>query len=201
MAEEQKNPEEEQSTVEDVVETVEETAETVAETIDETADEVQSTIEDTVEEVSETVESAVEATPNAVALATTSTDKQNFMEIGEELTRGHGHVDHHYSDEVVIPYFGHVGTMPGGIYTFIFLVLGALTLIEVLITIIGENAFTITILVLLSILKAYLVIMYYMHLKDDNPIYRLVVILPLIIVLLSTLYLLGVPAGAGLGYS
>ena len=114
---------------------------------------------------------------------------------------GHGS-EHHFTDEVVLPYFGSIGSMPGGIYTFIFGVLGAITLLEVLITIIlPDNGFTIFLLVLLSLSKAYLVVMFYMHLNRDNPLFRLVVILPLLIVLLSTLYLLGVPATAGLGYN
>ena len=92
--------------------------------------------------------------------------------------------------------------MPGGIYTFIFLVLGALTMIEVLITIaLPENGFSIALLVSLSMIKAYLVIMYYMHLNNDNPLFRVVLILPLVIVLLSTLYLVGVPIAGGLGYN
>lgn len=120
----------------------------------------------------------------------------------EETVEQEDHARHHYTDEVVIPFFGSIGSMPGGIYTFIFLVLGVITAIEVLITLVlPESVFSIGLLVLLSIAKAFLVIMYYMHLKDDNPIFRLVIILPLLIVLLSTLYLLGAPAGVGLGYN
>lgn len=128
---------------------------------------------------------------------------ESVMEATDELVDGHHESDgHHYTDEVVIPYFGHVGTMPGGIYTFIFAVLAVITLVEVLITeLLPNNAITIALLVILSLGKAYLVIMYYMHLNNDNPIFRLTLILPLIVVLLSTLYLLGVPAGGGLGYN
>lgn len=112
------------------------------------------------------------------------------------------HNDHHYTDEVVLPFVGSIGSMPGGIYTFIFGVLAAITLIEVLITIVlPENNFVIALLALLSLSKAYLVVMFYMHLNNDNPLFRVVIILPLVIVLLSTLYLLGVPATAGLGYN
>ena len=111
-------------------------------------------------------------------------------------------VHHHYTDEVVLPYFGSIGSMPGGIYTFIFLVLGALTILEVLVTVLfPENTLTILVLVAMSLTKAYLVVMYYMHLNNDNPLYRVVLILPLIIVLLSTLYLIGSPITAGLGYN
>lgn len=107
---------------------------------------------------------------------------------------------HHYSDEVVLPFVGTRFSIPGGIYSFIFLVLGALTLIEVALTLLPENAFIVVILVLLSLAKAYLVVTYYMHLNRDNWIFRLALILPLLIVLLSVAYLIGVPATAGLGY-
>ncbi|MEL7433903.1 MAG: cytochrome C oxidase subunit IV family protein [Chloroflexota bacterium] len=80
--------------------------------------------------------------------------------------------------------------------------LGVITLVEVLMTeLLPENAFTIFLLVVLSLAKAYLVIMYYMHLNNDNPLYRVVILLPLLVVLVSVLYLLGVPIGAGLGYN
>jgi hypothetical protein len=39
-----------------------------------------------------------------------------------------------------------------------------------------------------------------MHLKDDNPLYRFTLIIPLIIVILSVAYLIFVPRLGGLGY-
>lgn len=133
-------------------------------------------------------------------------EQQNLEEeqaVAVEAVESHDeHSDHHYTDEVVLPYFGSIGTMPGGIYTFIFAVLAAITLLEVLITVVlPDNGFTIALLALLSLSKAYLVVMFYMHLNEDNPLFRLVIILPLIIVLLSTLFLLGVPTTPGLGYN
>ncbi|MGB7342372.1 MAG: cytochrome C oxidase subunit IV family protein [Phototrophicaceae bacterium] len=162
---------EEKNVIEEVVDAVEETVDNMGESIQETS-----------EELAENASSALEIV-------------NDFVEPQAAHT-------HHYTDEVVLPYFGSIGSMPGGIYTFIFIVLGIITLVEVLITeALPDNAVTITLLVVLSLAKAYLVMMYYMHLNNDNPLYRLVVILPLLIVLLSTLYLIGAPAGSGLGYN
>ncbi|MGJ3239246.1 MAG: cytochrome C oxidase subunit IV family protein [Anaerolineae bacterium] len=209
MADEQKKPEEEtltddmQDKAEDIVDTVEDALDDAQETVEDVAEDAQETVEDVAEDAQETVE---DVTKN---VQDTATDMKESFESGARATSSaivHADGDHdgqhHYTDEVVLPYFGSIGTMPGGIYTFVFLVLGALTLIEVLITIIfPENAITIGLLVLLSLGKAYLVVMYYMHLNRDNPIFRVVLLLPLLVVLLSTLYLLGVPTGAGLGYN
>ncbi len=177
MAEEQQNPEEE-----NVVE------------------EVQDAIEESVADVLEVTEELSE-TPAAKAVDEAIVSVMETMD--EAASESHDPTgEHHYNDEVVLPYFGSIGTMPGGIYTFIFGVLAVITLVEVLLAeLLPENGFTITILVLLSLSKAYLVIMFYMHLNRDNPLFRLVIILPLLIVLLSTLYLLGVPATPGLGYN
>lgn len=192
MADEQKNPEEEAVTPEyaDAEKEVSELEEIETET-----------------EFEESVTGALEATAkasedNPVAEAWDDA-VTGFMEATEDIASDKETTrEHHYTDEVVLPYFGSIGTMPGGIYTFIFIVLAAVTLIEVLVTILlPENAFSIAILVVLSLTKAYLVVMYYMHLNSDNKLFRLVLLLPLIVVLLSTLYLLGVPATAGLGYN
>lgn len=193
MADEQKNPEEEAVTPEYA------DAETEVSELEEI--ETENEFEDSVTGVLEATAKASEDNPVAEAWDDAIT---GFMEATDDIADGDEEAtsEHHYTDEVVLPYFGSIGTMPGGIYTFIFIVLGAVTLIEVLVTILlPENAFSIAILVVLSLIKAYLVVMYYMHLNTDNKIFRLVLILPLIVVLLSILYLLGVPATAGLGYS
>lgn len=186
--------------VEEVVDDTENKVDDLAGDADEEADNfvevVAETGEEAIEDVFEEAESALESIEEAA-------QSPEIMVAAEELIEddGHGHQPH-YTDDVVLPYFGHVATMPGGIYTFIFGVLGVITLVEVLMTeLLPENALTIFLLVVLSLAKAYLVIMYYMHLNNDNPIYRVVILLPLLVVLVSVLYLLGVPAGAGLGYN
>ena len=156
------------------------------------------------ESVTELIEATAEASEdNPVAEAWDDAVK-GVMEAAEDIVDGDEPIqnEHHYTDEIILPYFGNIGSITGGIYTFIFFVLGALTVLEVLITLaLPENGFSIALLVILSMIKAYLVIAYYMHLNNDNPLFRVVLILPLIIVLLSTLYLVGVPAAGGLGYS
>lgn len=113
----------------------------------------------------------------------------------------HGHEDHH-SDTVVLPYINQSITVPGGIYTVVFGVLGIVTVVEVLLGMILTDAGAVKIIVLLAlaILKALLVVLFYMHLRTDNPIFRLVLGLPLLIVLLSMMYLIAVPPAGGLGY-
>jgi caa(3)-type oxidase subunit IV len=119
----------------------------------------------------------------------------------------HGHDEDHHSDTVVLPFINQTVTVPGGIYTVVFIGLGALTLIEVILGILlggdlGSVATAVKVIALLSlaVLKALLVIMFYMHLRGDNPIFRLVLGLPLLIVILSMLYLINVPVQGGLGY-
>ena len=110
------------------------------------------------------------------------------------------HDNHHaHSDEVVLPVLGKINVY-GGIYTVVLAVLGTLTLIEAGLTFLPENAFIIAILVVLSLAKAYLVCMFYMHLQTDNKLFRLALIFPLIIVILSIAYLIFVPRIGGLGY-
>lgn len=192
MAEEHNNPEE-------AVTPEYADAETEVSELDEI--ETENSFEESVTDVLEATAKASEDNPIAESW---DDAVDTVMETVEEVVDGEVaiHADHHYTDEVVLPFFGSIGSMPGGIYTFIFFVLGVLTIIEVLITeALPDNAFTITLLIVLSMIKAYLVVMYYMHLNDDNPLFRVVLILPLIIVLLSTLYLVGVPIAGGLGYN
>jgi cytochrome c oxidase subunit IV len=49
--------------------------------------------------------------------------------------------------------------------------------------------------VLLSLMKAGLVVWFYMHLNRDTRLFMLTLLLPVIVGLLSALYLLTVPTG------
>ena len=84
-----------------------------------------------------------------------------------EHADGHGHA---HSDTVVIN--GREMTIPGGIYTVVFGVLALVTIIEVAL---AESplprGIEIPILSALSIAKAVIVVMYYMHIKDDSRIF------------------------------
>ena len=116
----------------------------------------------------------------------------------------HAH-DHAHSDTVQLPIVGTI-TVPGGMYTVVFGYLSALTALEVLIYELLKGAdeplFAIrsVALFVISMLKALLVVWFYMHLKTDNPLLRVILIVPVIVVVISVVYLLGVPVGPGGGY-
>lgn len=88
--------------------------------------------------------------------------------------------------------FGYTIHQP--VYTVVFGVLGVLTLIEVLLAeIIQVDWLKIPVLVGLGLAKAALVVIFYMHLKDDSRVFAVALIMPLLIVILSMAFLLGVP--------
>ncbi|MCU0498511.1 MAG: cytochrome C oxidase subunit IV family protein [Anaerolineae bacterium] len=88
--------------------------------------------------------------------------------------------------------FGYTINQP--VYTVVFGVLAILTLIEVLLAeIIQVDWLKIPLLVGIGLGKAALVILFYMHLKDDSRVFAVALILPLLIVVLSIAFLLGVP--------
>jgi len=121
------------------------------------------------------------------------------------------HEEHHaHSDTVVI--LGREITVQGGIYTVIFVGLGILTVLEVLIAELLGGAITATpggdsavvalqflpalkafLLLGIGIIKSALVILFYMHLKDDNRLLAVVLLLPLLIAALSVLFVLAIP--------
>ena len=118
---------------------------------------------------------------------------KGIMHAAEELVEGDETIiEHHYSDTFAVPFYGNM-TMPGGIYTFVFLVLGVLTLIEVLISFVDIVSVRIFVLLAIAFAKALLVIAFYMHLNRDNWLFRFVLAVPFFVTLVSVLYLLGVP--------
>lgn len=121
----------------------------------------------------------------------------------------HAHNDHH-SDTVVIR--GREITVAGGIYTVVFGVLAILTVIEVISAEVLNGAIDATtggeaavvalqllpalkafLLLGIGIIKSALVIWFYMHLRDDNKILAVVLLLPLLIAALSIVFLLSIP--------
>lgn len=110
---------------------------------------------------------------------------------------------HEHSDRVTLPLLGTM-KITGGIYTVVFIGLGILTLLEVLMAeTMSTGTFKIVGLMLIAIVKSFLVIWYYMHLNRDgraNPVYYVVLLLPLVVTLLSIFFLLGAPITGGLGY-
>jgi cytochrome c oxidase subunit 4 len=86
-------------------------------------------------------------------------------------------------------------TLPFPIYTVVFGILAMITLIEVIIAELPEGVIGNILLLVLSGIKAWLVVWYYMHLREDNPLYALILIIPVILVAISILYLTSVPLG------
>ena len=96
---------------------------------------------------------------------------------------------HAHSDEIQL-LGGRSLRMPGGVYTFVFIVLAALTLIEIFLSSLPEGPPRVIILFAIAIGKAALVVIYYMHLKDDRRIYAWVLLVPLIFALVGGFFLL-----------
>jgi cytochrome c oxidase subunit 4 len=85
-------------------------------------------------------------------------------------------------------------TFPFPVYTVVYIVLALITLIEVLIT--GfPHGWLLTITLLgLSIAKMVLVVLFYMHLKEDSKLFAAAIILPLFIIIVATLFLIAAPS-------
>ncbi len=88
-------------------------------------------------------------------------------------------------------FFGRIIPMP--MYTVIFAVLAVITLVEVIISELPEGFLGTLLLVALSLAKAVLVVLFYMHLRSDSRFFAAALILPLIIGLISAMFLLAVP--------
>ncbi|MBW4437376.1 MAG: cytochrome C oxidase subunit IV family protein [Pleurocapsa minor GSE-CHR-MK-17-07R] len=99
---------------------------------------------------------------------------------------------HSVPDTTVV--FGRV--IPANIYVVVFGALAILTIIEVILAeILPESVFFRTpLLVVMSLAKAVLVMLYYMHLKEDNKLFAAAIILPLLIGVVSCMFLLAVPS-------
>jgi cytochrome c oxidase subunit 4 len=80
------------------------------------------------------------------------------------------------------------------IYSSVYIALGAFTILEVTIAEIISSDVKIPLLLGFAIAKSLLVVMFYMHLKQDSRIFALALAVPLGIALLSMLFLLAVPA-------
>lgn len=160
--------------------------------------EPETALDETVNTIVEATE-AVEGAPPVQAWDSAVSSTMDAMESVIEEDRS---VSHAHSDTVTVPMLGTI-TVYGGIYTVVFGVLAILTVLEVALAeiFINAGAVKITALLGIGIAKSVLVVMYYMHLKDDNPIFIVILVVPLLITLLSILYLLAVPVAAGLGYS
>lgn len=98
---------------------------------------------------------------------------------------------HHHSDTVRV--MGRSITVPGGIYTVVYITLAVATLIEVLIFELPRGFLTVPLMASISLVKAALVVLYYMHLRTDTRIFTVALIIPLVVAIIATLFLLAVP--------
>lgn len=74
-------------------------------------------------------------------------------------------------------------------YLFIFIALAVFTLIETLVSYVQQVAFKVPTLIALSVVKAVLVLLYFMHLKFDSKVFSYlfiagcILVIPLILVI------------------
>ncbi len=135
--------------------------------------EVRREIEDALDKPIEAIEDAAnrldeETTPSGGLFATAHTESKTVV-FGREL--------------------------PYPIYTVVFGALAVITAVEIAIAELLSRDFFLTIpaLLVLSTAKVVLVVLYYMHLKDDNRIYAIALVLPVFIATIATLFLTAVP--------
>lgn len=115
-----------------------------------------------------------------------------------ETTAGvaeHHDAHDHHSDTTIL--FGR--ELPYPIYTVVFFALAILTFTEVILAELLSEIEVVKIPILLGIAtaKALLVVIFYMHLKDDSRIFALTLAIPVGIALLSVFFLLSVPHTGG----
>lgn len=104
------------------------------------------------------------------------------------------HADAHagmLSDTTTI--LGRTVTVPGGIYTVVFGFLAVATVAEVLLGGLPSGILLIPLLLAIATIKAGLVVAYYMHLRVDSRLFLYILLVPLVLALLATLYLIAVP--------
>lgn len=84
-------------------------------------------------------------------------------------------------------------TIPLPLYTVVYGILAAITIIEVLIAQFPDGFLLTLTLLALSIAKMVLVVLFYMHLREDSKIFAVALILPMFIALVASLFLLAAP--------
>jgi len=96
---------------------------------------------------------------------------------------------HNLSDTTVIRGY----TIPLPLYTVIYIILGTITILEVLISSFPHSIFTTIPLIVFSLIKASLVVLFYMHLREDSRMFAFALALPIFIALVASIFLLTVP--------
>jgi cytochrome c oxidase subunit 4 len=123
------------------------------------------------------------------------TDMHTTADHAHDAAHDHAATDSHDAHEdTLLPTSRFLGIdLPVPLYTAVFGALAMLTIIEVILAELPEFFLTVPLLVFLSICKAILVVWYYMHLRTDNKLYALALLIPLFIGIVGTLFLLAVP--------
>lgn len=141
-------------------------------------------------EALEETESVADAPVVEAFDAGVSAIERGIEKIGEEPHSPHDALSHDpYSNTTV--WFGQEFPLP--VYTMVFSLLALFTLLEVITAELISSDIKIPFLLGIAIIKAGLVVWYYMHLNHDSRIFAITLILPLIIALLSSLFLLSIP--------
>lgn len=114
-----------------------------------------------------------------------------------EQTESHTHA-HDAHAETLAPTTTLLGiTIPMPLYTVVFGILGVLTIIEVLLAELIDSDVKIPLLLGIAVAKATLVVLFYMHLKTDSRAFAIAFIVPVVLAVLSTVFLIAVPSTGG----
>ncbi len=97
---------------------------------------------------------------------------------------------HSIANDEVRLFGGRSLRLPGGIYTFVFIILAVLTIIEIVLSDLPEGALRVIILFAIAIAKAALVVIYYMHLKSDRRVFAWVLLISLAFAIFGGFFLL-----------
>ena len=149
------------------------------------AQEVEANLSDDAKRARAQTEAALDKPIEAIEDIINATDREDSPKTpAHELPSTHG-----YNETVVM---GRVIPLP--LYTVVFITLGVITLLELAIAELFPDGWLSTLLLIgLSIGKAVLVVLFYMHLREDSRMFALALILPTLVALVAALFLLSVP--------
>lgn len=114
-----------------------------------------------------------------------------MTEHNQHTPEEHAEDGHAHDDSAVV--MGRKLPMP--IYTAVYLALGALTIIEIALSQFERGFLTVPVMLALAFIKAGLVVWFYMHLNKDSRVFALTLIIPTLLVIAATVFLLIVPTG------
>ncbi len=101
-------------------------------------------------------------------------------------------VGEHFVDDTTV-FMGRTINQP--VYTVVFIALAVVTIVEVALSGLPRGFLTIPLMLGLALVKAGLVVWFYMHLNKDNRIFILTLMVPFIMMILATGFLMIVPTG------